>query len=181
MGKVNTGEGKVNIPVKLIVPLDASRIDEVVKGQTVQVVSRDSSGDIRSCMVRLDEKGKGSAAFSFEQVPGTLTLALGPEEVSAEEMFHLQTISITVTASQWKNVKELHLPAVVIPPFYWHWWLRWCRTFIIRGRVVCKDGRPVPGARVCAYDVDWFWWWRSVDQVGCDYTDENGAFEIRFR
>ena len=181
MGKINTVEGKSDGPVKLHVPLDASRIDEEVKGRTVQVVAREGSGDIRSCMVRLDEKGKGTAVFSFEKVPGTLTLAMGPEEVSAEEMVGLQTINVTVASRQWKNVKELHLPAVVISPFYWHWWLRWCRTFIIRGRVVCKDGRPVPGARVCAYDVDWFWWWRSVDQVGCDYTDENGAFEIRFR
>jgi hypothetical protein len=39
----------------------------------------------------------------------------------------------------------------------------------------------VPGATVCAYDVDWWWWWWSLLQVGCAVTDANGAFSISFR
>jgi hypothetical protein len=59
--------------------------------------------------------------------------------------------------------------------------LRWCRTFVVRGRVTCPDGSPVPGAEVCAYDVDWLWWWKSQQQVDCAYTDVNGNFEMKFR
>ena len=39
----------------------------------------------------------------------------------------------------------------------------------------------MPGAEVCAYDVDWFWWWWSKQQVGCATTDINGSFDISFR
>ena len=75
----------------------------------------------------------------------------------------------------------LQLPPLRIAPWYWFWWWRWCRTFVVRGRVVCADGRPVPGAQVCALDVDWFFIWSSTQQVGCTTTDANGAFELRFR
>jgi hypothetical protein len=181
MAKKTVDNGNKDYQIKLHVPIDASSIEEIKGGQTVQVVTRDAGGILQSEIVRLDEKGKGTAVFSFEKIPGALTIALGPENVSKDEIFGLQTINLTVSARQWKNLNELHLPLVIISPFYWHWWLRWCRTFTIRGRVVCKDGGPVPGARVCAYDVDWFWWWRSKDQVGCAVTDVNGAFEIKFR
>ena len=49
----------------------------------------------------------------------------------------------------------------------------------ITGRVVCADGSPVPGAQVCAYEVDWWWWWSSAS-VGCAVTDVTGSFEIDF-
>ena len=39
----------------------------------------------------------------------------------------------------------------------------------------------MPGAEVCAFDVDWWFLWSSTQQVGCATTDINGAFEIRFR
>ncbi|HEX3141300.1 MAG TPA: hypothetical protein VHQ87_14665, partial [Rhizobacter sp.] len=48
-------------------------------------------------------------------------------------------------------------------------------------RLLCPDGSPVPGAVVCAYDVDAWWWWWNRQQVGCATTDASGAFSIRFR
>ncbi|MEO7144974.1 MAG: carboxypeptidase-like regulatory domain-containing protein, partial [Bryobacteraceae bacterium] len=86
-----------------------------------------------------------------------------------------------VPASQWQNKNELSLSPIAIPAFYWGWWRRWCRNFTVRGRVLCANGSPVPGAVVCAYDVDWWWWWISEDQVGCATTDATGSFEINFR
>jgi hypothetical protein len=34
---------------------------------------------------------------------------------------------------------------------------------------------------VCAYDVDWWFRWSSTQEVGCAFTDIDGAFEIKFR
>ena len=39
----------------------------------------------------------------------------------------------------------------------------------------------MPGATVCAYDVDWFWWWASKQLITGDTTDANGAFELKFK
>jgi hypothetical protein len=39
----------------------------------------------------------------------------------------------------------------------------------------------VPGAQVCAYDVDWFFIWSSTQLMGCATTDLTGTFEIRVR
>lgn len=76
---------------------------------------------------------------------------------------------------------EVTLSPIRITPYYWFWWLRWCRSFTIRGRVLCPDGSAVPGAVVCAYDVDAWWWWWSQQLVGCATTDATGAFSITFR
>jgi hypothetical protein len=72
-------------------------------------------------------------------------------------------------------------------------WLVCCRTYTIRGRVVCRrwdfDPRtrrwtwcdaPVPGATVEAYDVDCFWWWCRRDLIRTATTALDGSFEITF-
>lgn len=70
----------------------------------------------------------------------------------------------------------------MVTPNWWGQWLRWCRDFVITGRVVCADGSPVPGAEVRAYDVDFFWWWASWLPVApAAVTDANGHFSITFR
>jgi hypothetical protein len=86
-----------------------------------------------------------------------------------------------VSALQWEGERRIVIDPIPISYYYWWWWIRWCREFRIHGHVVCADGRPVPGAQVCAYDVDWFWWWWSKQQVGCATTDVNGSFDISFR
>ena len=106
---------------------------------------------------------------------------VGPGDATDEELAGLQTLAVVIPGRGWLGLPELRLPPLKIPPFYWYWWLRWCRWFTVRGRLVCADGSPVPGATVCAYDVDAWWWWWSTQQVGCDVTDANGAFEIKFR
>jgi hypothetical protein len=166
---------------KLTVPLDASAIPDFKPEQAVRVTAEDAKGNISEQVTKLDAKGKGSVTFTFDAAPGALHVIAGPESATAKDLKNLQTLTVDVTAAQWANKNELALTPIIIPPFYWSWWLRWCRTFTIRGRVLCADGSPVPGANVCAYDVDWWWWWLSEDQVGCATTDATGSFQITFR
>ncbi len=96
-------------------------------------------------------------------------------------MIGLQTLSFDLPKNLWNDNPVLEFSPVTIHPYYWFWWLKWCRTFTIRGRVTCPDGSPVPGANVCAYDIDWWFLWSSKQSVGCATTDINGLFEITFR
>jgi hypothetical protein len=163
----------------LEIPLDASVVEGFKPEQALKVAVVDVRGNITSQTVKLSDKGTGTARFALPQ-RSTLEVLVGPETASDDELVKLQTIKVQVSAKQWKDTK-LRLSPVIISSFYWYWWLRWCRTFTIQGRVVCADGSPVPGASVCAYDVDWWWWWSSSQQVGCAVTDASGAFTLQFR
>jgi hypothetical protein len=164
----------------LEVPLDASGVEGFEPDHPVKVAVRDQKGTVSSQTVQLNAQGKGAARFPFPENPGPLTVAVGPGDAEDAELFGLQTLQANVPARRWTDPR-LVLAPIRITAYYWHWWLRWCRWFTIRGRVVCSDGRPVPGANVCAFDVDAWWWWSSKQLVGCDTTDATGAFEIKFR
>jgi len=165
----------------LHVPLDASGIKDFKPDKAVKVVAVDSKGAAQEQLVQLSTDGKGSATFSFAARPGVVQVVIGPGDATADELRALQTISVSVSARAWQDSNALTLSPIAISARYWWWWLIWCRNFTIRGRVVCADGSAVPGAQVCAYDVDWWWWWVSEDLVGCATTDATGAFEIDVR
>jgi hypothetical protein len=166
---------------KLEVPLDASSIEDIKPDQAVKVVAKDGEGAFYSQTTELDADGRGVATFTFYGNPGPLRVYVGPADASDRELEGLQTIQVDVSTRLWGHERQVRLHPIVIPPYYWFWWLRWCRTFTIRGRVVCPDGSPVPAAEVCAYDVDRWFIWSSTQEVGCATTDINGAFEIKFR
>ncbi len=166
---------------KLVVPLDASGIGDREPGELVKVAARSGDGKIVSASVKLEKGGTGRATLGFASVPKALHVAIGPADASDEELMALQTVTLDVTARQWAGKRALELAPVALSPYYWYWWRRWCRTFVIRGVLRCPDGSPVPGAKVCAYDVDWFWWWSSRQLIACDTTDASGAFAMKFR
>jgi hypothetical protein len=166
---------------KLSIPLDASGIPDFKPDQAIRVTVEDAKGKISETVVKLDATGKGTATFTFDAAPGAVHVIAGPESATAQDLKNLQTLNADVAAAQWANKNELAITPIIIPPFYWSWWLRWCRTFTIRGRVLCANGDPVPGANVCAYDLDWWWWWLSEDLVGCATTDATGSFQLTFR
>jgi len=177
IGGRDGGEGKY----QLIIPIDASRIPDRPKDVELRVVARDRAGGLRTQAVGLDEKGHGEATLDFEAEPGPLQVYVGPADAVPEELTHLQTLDFPVSPRLWAGKRQITLRPVLVPAYHWHWWLRWCRKFVIRGRVLCPNGKPVPGAQVCAYDIDWFFFWSSSQLVGCDTTDTSGAFEIRFK
>lgn len=145
--------------LKLEVPLDASDVEDFKPDMQVKVVL--VSGEDRvvaSQAVKLDAKGAGKAAFTLKDAPRAARVVVGPGDADDEELLHLQTISRELSVRALRT-EALKLAPIAISSYYWWWWRRWCRTFVIRGRVVCPDGSPVPGATVCAYDVDWWWWW----------------------
>lgn len=166
---------------QLVVPIDASGIEDFKPEQDVKIVAKDRSGTVHSQTVKLSRKGHGEAAFQFGENPGSVHIVMGPADATDEEMFGLQTLNFRVSSRHWRDNAELTLQSTLIPAYYWYFWLRWCRIFTIRGRVVCPDGRAVPGAEVCAFDIDPWFMHTSRQQVGCATTDINGAFEIRFR
>ena len=164
----------------LEVPLDASSIEDFKPDQPVKVVVQDQNGGLHSSKVALDAKGHGSATFSFAEHPGSARIMVGPHDATEEEMVGLQTIVRDLRVREWSG-QTLKIEAIRIPPYYWWWWFVWCRTFTISGRVQCPNGQPVPGATVCAFDVDWFLFWSSTQQIACTTTDINGTFTMKFR
>lgn len=168
---------------RLDVPLDASDVGDLAEDeqQDLKVVAVATSGQRVAAEVALGKSRKATASLDFAERPNGLKVYVGPASASDEELVETQTLTLDVGARDLVDRDQIELGPVHISPYFWHWWLRWCREFVIRGRVVCPDGHPVPGAEVCASDVDWWFLWNSSQQVGCATTDENGAFEIRFR
>jgi len=164
----------------LVVVLDATQIDKEARSQQkVKVGVRASSGKIRSQIVAITAE---KLELKFAADARGADVAVGPADASDEDLFRLQTITRRVSSASWLKLTTLVLPPLVITPFYWLFWLRWCRDFVIHGRVLCPDGTPVPGAVVQAYDVDYLWWWSSRQAAGpAVVTDASGSFTIKFR
>jgi hypothetical protein len=158
----------------LTVSLDASQLSpDERKQQKIKVGVRSGDGKIQSRIVAVD-KERVDVRFEVDE-RGALDVAVGPDEADDEDLHKLQTLTARVAPPR------LEVP-LQITPFFWRFWLTWCRKITITGRVLCPDGRPAPGARVTAYDVDFVWWWWSREQVGpAATTDANGVFTISFR
>ena len=153
----------------LVVPLDASGIEDREAGQALKVVVAAGEVAIGSDTVKFDAKGHAQATVSLDKRPRSARVIVGPAETSDEDLLGMQTVVVDIPFRSLREA-ELRVDPIIITPYYWFWWRRWCRRFRIRGRLVCPDGSPVPGARVCAYDVDFWWWWRAEQEVGCATT-----------
>ena len=165
---------------KLVIPLDVSQVtDKDREQQKVKVAAK--IGDKIVSQVVSVKSGKAEVTLDVDGSK-PLSLAVGPDNVSDQEIFNFQTLTTNVNPAQWANKATLKLPPFIVTRPWWDIWLRWCRTFVIHGRIICPDGSPVPGAQVSAFDVDFFWWWFSSSQVGPTVvTDANGHFTITFR
>jgi len=163
----------------VIVPIDASQIPEQDRKQQRIKIAVQTRAGIRSQVVSI-EGGKSEVKVEVEQGQSA-TIAIGPQNVSDHDIFHKQTLTATVAATQSGEGRAITVPPFIITPWWWRIWLYWCRTFTIQGQVKDPSGNPVPGAQVKAFDVNFFWWWSSVSQVGpAAVTDANGNFTISF-
>ena len=164
----------------LVIPIDSSQVPENERKQQRVKIAIKEPGGIKSQVISV-EPGQTQVKLDVDPKQA-LSIAVGPESASDEDLFHLQTLTARVSPNSWGDQKTLTIAPIALTPAWWRLWLRWCREFVIEGHVRCADGSPVPGAEVHAYDVDFFWWWSSVTQVGpTAITGPDGHFSITFR
>lgn len=181
-GNDDDDRGRNQEEYRLTVTLDVSDVEQLRENrpQDLHVVGRLTDDTLQTAPVELGD-AEGTAELTFDDEPGAVGVYVGPTEVTPDELVKTQTLTENIPAQRWVETPEIDLDPIRIPPYYWDWWLRWCRTFTVRGKLTCPDGSPVPGATVCAKDVDSWFVWQSTQEVGCDTTDLDGTFEIEFR
>jgi hypothetical protein len=162
----------------LTVPIEASQTPDTAAVVKVAIVD-DRGRVVQSQLVKTG--GKPSATFDLAEVPRNARVVVGPEDADDASLAKLDTVTAAISPRVFQNLSEATLNPIIIPPIFWPRWRRFCRDFTITGTVICANGRPVPGAQVCAFDVDWFWIWQSKQQIGCATTDQHGNFTINFR
>lgn len=174
-----SGEYESNVGFTLNVPVDAGSIAGDAEAQDVRVAVQMQDGTFESQTVTLEPGRTATASFQFDAAPGGVRILLGPAQTEAEELAKFQTLTVDVVGHRLRGTEHTIAP-VVVSSYFWWWWHSWCREFVIRGKVVCADGSPVPGATVTAFDVDWFFWWSSKQAIASATTDIDGTFEIDF-
>lgn len=133
---------------KLEIPFDTSEIEKFQPGKGLKVLLVDRSELRVSQIVQLGKRAEGKAVFSFTDRPQNLRVIIGPEDADEEELLGLQTLTLDLSSQEWQKTDSVKITPIRISSYYWHWWQSWCQTFTITGKVVCPDGRPVPGAKV---------------------------------
>ena len=167
-------------PYTLSVPLDGTALTHTEEDGPVKVVAQGADGAVTSTEVDLRGKTEVTATLRFDQHPGTVKIAVGPATATDDHILTADTLTARVPGRVWLDTRKLTLAPIKIGPWYWGWWRRWCRTITVRGRLICPDGSPVPGAEVCAFDTDRWFIWSSEQQVGCTTTQPDGSFEMTF-
>lgn len=164
----------------LTVPINAQDIENRGDLSGVKVLVVDHGKPIASQTIKLNKAGQGKAEFKLPKPSSKLAVYFGPANAEDDQLLRMETLKVSISQRQWRSENHLVLKPIRISPYFWNRWLFWCRTFVITGKVVCPDGSPVPGATVCAYDVDAFWWWSSEQKVACATTNANGVFKMKF-
>ena len=181
--------------LKLTGKLNLQDVERIDPSQGIKVAVTRHCRVIRSVVVKAagqDKQIKFDVGFDTDSdKPVGVNVVVGPD-VPDEQLQSVETHRIRVPAHEFKN-GQARVELSITDRLY-RWWVTRCRTYTVRGRLVCRQLRwdpieqqfvpcesPVRGARVTAYDVDRMWWWCRTDEVGSDFTDLNGNFEITFR
>jgi len=168
-------------PFVLKVPLDHSELTDLAVDDKIKVVARAADGTTSSTTVTVGGRPASEAELTFKANPGRVKVAIGPADADDHQILDAETLGINVPARMWEDLKRLQVAPIKIGPFHWGWWKRWCRTITIKGRLVCPDGRGVPGAKICVDDIDRWFVWTSREEVACTVTEPDGSFSMTFR
>ncbi len=142
-----------------------------------------------------------------QELPCLVRLVIGPD-VRDADLLSIDTLNVDVDltrhagaaaadAHEQPGARDDYQVAVGVlkaTEALYYCWIFCCRSYTIRGRVVCRHWRydpaariyrfcdePVPGATVEAYDVDRLFFWFRRDLIQSALTDINGNFVITFR
>ncbi len=202
-------EGKPN--VKVTGEVDFSRIPkEMFQAELVARVAVVREGEIlASATVKpsLEKPQPFQVEFAAPVPPGArlpcpVTLVVGPNVADAD-LLGLDAVRREIDlapAPERPTAKRaaaaeaaVKVGRLIVEPAVYRCWIICCRTYTIRGRVVCRHWHynpvlrhwgwcddPVPGARVEVYDVDCFWWWCRQDRITTATTAVDGSFEMTF-
>ncbi len=117
----------------------------------------------------------GGEAFEIDVYCGTV-----PHRKPGRKQVQARQFSVTTLQPLWKQTAEGEFTAA------WEYcipWRFWCYirglfdAWVICGRLTtCDVGRPIPGAVVNAFDVDWL----QDDPLGSGTTDSSGYFRIDY-
>lgn len=175
--------------------IDLKAAPDIEPGFPIKVSVMRHCRVIDSIIVTAAEKPQ-AVKFEIQFDPGTekpvgVTVVASPQ-VPDERVRSVEHVAVRVKAGDFSRGRAR--VEIGIDDRLLRAWLGHCRTYRVRGRVVCRQLRwdqieqqfvpceaPVRGARVVAKDVDRIWWWCRKDEVGSDFTDLNGNFEIEFR
>lgn len=119
---------------RILVPLDATGIDGFDPKQPVKVLLTAGGKPLASTTVEFDAKGYAQASLEFKEARGALRVIVGPPDAADDELPGLQTLGVDVPLRRFNGRDDFVLPPLRITPYYWFWWLRWCRTFVEIGR-----------------------------------------------
>ncbi len=164
---------------ELSVPLDLTEIADTARDDKLKVVARAADGTVTSSTVTIRGDAR-TAKLTFPDHPGAVTVAVGPVAADDSQILDADTIGLHVPSRYWEDAAKVSLSPLKVGLWHWGWWKRWCRTITVTGRMVCPDGRPVPGATVTAYDIDSFFIWTSKQALGSQTTAADGTFTMTF-
>lgn len=108
---------------RLEIPIDVSGIEKFEGKKGIKVLLVNRLGAISSKIVKSEENGQAIAIFTFPDQPGALRLLIGPENAEDKELLGKQTLITDIPTHLWRNKYDLTLGQIVVPPYYWNWWL----------------------------------------------------------
>ena len=149
------------------------RSDEELKSISKRLLAETETDEAGNFTIELSDKNYSGGAFDIDFECGNVPIRLKvPPKPHGPFQFHITTLQ-----PQWRQAEENMVAAYEygIASHYFCRILSLFDTWAICGIVKdCETGKPVPGVKVFAYDVDWL----QDDELGNGTTDATGKFTI---
>src|SRR6185503_9452798 len=96
---------------KLVIPIDVSQVKDSDRGQQKVRVAAKVGERVVSQVVSV-KSGKDEITLDVD-ASKPLTVAVGPDNVSEQDLFNFQTLTTAVNPAQWANKPTLKLPPFI--------------------------------------------------------------------